>query len=83
MTVLSAYFDIGIIPAGFGVSRKDPALYVNYTSIYSAILEPVIFITDHIQTADKITEIRADLPTQVRAARKMNCKCMPSCSLGE
>ena len=54
--VVSALFDIGVIPGTETVSRKDPANYLKWMEIFKSIMNPVVFFTD--KTSNGTAETR-------------------------
>lgn len=65
LTVLSALMDIGVIPEKDVVTRKDPALYFEWLRIFSAVTNPLIFVTDRNSVAWRVIEERWQRPTVV------------------
>ena len=61
--------DIGVLPGaeteiGY-VTRKDPAIYLQWMRIFEAITNPVVFVTDRVSVAHWMLELRKQRPTVV------------------
>ena len=47
------------------VTRKDPAIYLQWMRIFEAITNPVVFVTDRVSVAHWMLELRKQRPTVV------------------
>ena len=65
VTVVSALFDIGLIPGTETVSRKDPANYLKWMEIFKSIMNPVVFFTNKADVGHRMVQLRQELATVV------------------
>ena len=65
--MLSAFTNIGILPAAKHVTEKHLQHYLLWMEIYKAVKNPLVFFTDTYSAAKKIFDLRKSqqLPTAV------------------
>lgn len=60
--MLSAYTDIGFLPATKNVEAKNESLYNKWIEIYKAIQNPLILFTNKRATGERLIELRKSTP---------------------